>query len=83
MFVSFISISVDEDKAKWLAKIKKEKPTWQQVWLDEQSNTKFSAAYQIQTIPRFIIIDANGKIANPEAKTPQEGLEEDIKAVLK
>ena len=81
--IQFVSVSVDEDKSKWLAKLQEEKPTWQQVWLDEKANPQFSMSYQVSSIPRFIIIDAEGKIANPEARTPQEGLDADIKAVLK
>lgn len=70
--IQFISISVDSNKKAWLAKLAKDKPEWLQFNLTPQENERFSAAWGISGIPRFLMIDKNGKIYNADAPRPSD-----------
>jgi len=67
--VEFISISFDSDLDKWKKAIEKDKPTWLQLIDDQKSMQNAYAAYEI---PRFILIDKNGKILNFDAPKPSD-----------
>lgn len=82
--VAFVSISSDADRNAWLSKLKKDNPSWPQYVLDIQDGEKFFTAMNINGIPRFIILNADGTIANPDAKRPsEEGVEEQIISFVK
>ncbi|MCL1668567.1 redoxin family protein [Elizabethkingia ursingii] len=68
--IKFISISVDQDKARW-QNFLKTKPSKTLQWHLPDSN-KFAMEYGIQGIPRFIILDPEGKIYNMNAPSPNE-----------
>ncbi|WP_223606001.1 thioredoxin-like domain-containing protein [Chryseobacterium sp. OSA05B] len=68
--IQFISISLDQDKSKWQNYLKTKKSNIPQFWL---TNTEqFMNKYKIQSIPRFIIIDPEGKIFNFNTPFPDE-----------
>lgn len=77
--VQFISISVDGDLDAWHKKIENDKPTWAQYVVDEQNNKKLSKTLNIQGIPRFFILDADGVVVDQDAKRPSD---EDLPARL-
>ena len=55
-----LSVSVDNSKQAWIEKgIAKVNPPGLLLW--QGDNESFSKAYNIQTIPQLILIDANGK----------------------
>jgi len=66
--VVFISISVDQDKPKWEAMVKKEKFDWIQLHDAEMMNDDYLVRY----IPTFVLIDTEGKIIDPRAPRPSE-----------
>lgn len=68
--VAFVSISSDSDREAWLNKIRKDNPDWPQYIFDFEDGNKFFTAMNINGIPRFIILDANGNIAVPDALRP-------------
>ena len=70
--VAFISISSDSDKEAWLAKIKKDNPSWPQYILDTADGDKFFQTMNITGIPRFMILNADGTVAVPEAGRPSD-----------
>lgn len=70
--VVFISISSDSDRDAWLAKVKKDNPQWPQYIFSGQEADKFFTAMNITGIPRFIILNADGTIANPDASRPSD-----------
>ena len=74
--VAFVSISSDTDREAWLAKLKKDNPSWPQYIFDPEDCNKFFTAMNITGIPRFIILNADGTIAEAEALRPSdEGVE--------
>lgn len=68
--IKFISISVDQDQQRW-KNFLKTKPSKTLQWHLADSN-KFAMEYGIQGIPRFIILDPEGKIYNMNAPSPNE-----------
>jgi thiol-disulfide isomerase/thioredoxin len=70
--IKFVSISVDKqsDKSKWLNSLKSHKLKGIQLLADKDFKSDFIKAYGIHAIPRFIIIDPEGKIVSPNASRP-------------
>lgn len=70
--IQFISISVDSNREAWLNKLKKDKPSWLQFNLNREEDRAFAKAWNINGIPRFIIIDKNGNICDADAIRPSD-----------
>ena len=78
--IEFVSISTDESRRsggsweaaekKWRNFVKKKNMTGVQLWSGQDFS--FQQAYQINAIPRFIIIDPEGKIVDANAPRPSE-----------
>ena len=74
--IEFISISVDkkEDKEKWESIIKDRELRGMQLFAGEtKEDFKFTNDYLIKGLPRFILIDPDGKIVTANAPRPSEG----------
>ncbi|KXH85349.1 thioredoxin-like domain-containing protein [Chryseobacterium kwangjuense] len=68
--IQFISISLDQDKSKWQNYLKTKTSNVPQYWLTDAQ--QFMNKYKIQSIPRFIIVDPEGKIFNFNTPFPDE-----------
>lgn len=83
--IVFISISVDRENAypKWKDFVKKKELRGVQLYADNSFDSAFIEAYGISSIPRFIIIDPEGKIVNANAKKPStQQCEEELAALF-
>ncbi len=56
------SCSVDEKKDAWLKAEKEEAMPWPQLWLPMSKLQEASQAYSVYTIPRLVLIGADGKV---------------------
>ncbi len=67
-----LSMSIDkmEHKDKWLKMVKDENLQGIQIMADKDWNSDFVRAYNIQGIPRFILIDKDGNIYDANAPRP-------------
>lgn len=70
--VQFISISIDQNKDAWLAKLEKDKPQWAQFIIQGETEAQFSKDWAITGIPRFIMINPDGTIFSADATRPSE-----------
>lgn len=72
--IEFVSISIDQakDHDLWKKMIKDESLGGTQLMADAAWGSKFVKEYQIQGIPRFILIDPTGKIVNSFAPRPSD-----------
>ena len=70
--VEFISISLDTDVDAWLRKLAKDKPEWAQYRVNDEQHRVLSTAYGISGIPRFLVINADGTIADGDAFRPSD-----------
>lgn len=72
--IHFLSISVDQekDKAKWLNFIQDKQLKGNQLWISSAENKKVSQAWNILQIPRFVLLDPEGKIVDANAPRPSD-----------
>lgn len=79
--ISIVSISTDDSRRsggswekahdKWAAMVKSKNLSGTQLWAGED-DANFSKNYQINSIPRFILIDPEGKIVSHNAMRPTD-----------
>ena len=84
--IHFVSLSVDQqkDKSKWTSYVKDNKLGGIQVMADKDFNSDFVKKFNINSIPRFILIDPAGKIVSGDAKRPSDpGLRKQLDSLLK
>jgi thiol-disulfide isomerase/thioredoxin len=70
--IVFISISIDKKRAHntWKRMIEEKEMNGVQLFADDDWNSSFAREYGIESIPRFILIDKEGKILLPNAPPP-------------
>ncbi|MDO4783211.1 MAG: TlpA disulfide reductase family protein [Capnocytophaga felis] len=68
--IVFVSISIDQDKQKWTNYQTANKLTGVQLHSDMSVTDNFANLYDIQSIPRFILIDKEGNIIDANAPRP-------------
>ena len=72
--IRIISISVDQDRDAWIKKVAEDKPTWEQYRISADDADAFFSAIELETIPRFIIVDSDGSIINADAPRPSDDI---------
>jgi thiol-disulfide isomerase/thioredoxin len=72
--IAFVSISADKIKAHdtWKKMVKDMDLSGIQLFSDDDFNTSFMKDYQIDAIPRFILIDPKGNIVAADAPRPSD-----------
>ncbi|NML41144.1 TlpA family protein disulfide reductase [Chitinophaga sp. G-6-1-13] len=83
--IHFISLSVDRqsDKGKWLDFVKEKQLKGEQLITDDDFNSDFIKNFNINAIPRFILIGPDGKIVSARAKRPSDPkLQEQLSSLL-
>lgn len=67
--IAFVSISIDEDKSKWKMDLKGKKSNVHHFWL---RNPEVMQTLGVEGVPRFIMLDPQGKILNADMPRPNE-----------
>ena len=80
--IEFVSLSIDrqKDKDTWLNMIEEKQLKGTQLMADKDWSSDFVRAYNIKGIPRFILIDDQGKIVSPDA--PRPSMASDLETML-
>lgn len=68
--ICFVSISVDSDRDAWKSLVEKQKMAGEQLHFDGKDT--FCESYKVAGIPRFILIDPEGRIVNPDMTRPSD-----------
>lgn len=68
--ISFVSISTDQDEAKWKQTVKDEKMGG--IQLHTGGDKDFLNAFRVKGIPRFILINPEGRIENANMTRPSD-----------
>ncbi|WP_220100623.1 TlpA family protein disulfide reductase [Chitinophaga oryzae] len=83
--IHFVSLSVDRqaDKEKWQAYVKDNQLKGEQLITDNDFNVDFIKKFNINAIPRFILIGPDGKIVSANAKRPSDpALQQQLNGLL-
>lgn len=73
--IEFVGISIDEDKAydKWKNMVEEKELAGVQLYSGGDAwNAEFAKGYRVQSIPRFILIDPEGKIYDADTYRPSD-----------
>lgn len=72
--IYFVSISIDKmiNKSKWIDFVKTQQLKGIQLIADRDFNSDFVKKFNINSIPRFILIDPAGRIVSGDAKKPSD-----------
>jgi thiol-disulfide isomerase/thioredoxin len=70
--VRIISISMDANRDQWLNKLEADNPQWEQYIIPDLNNCAGVAGYNIQSIPRFMLFDAQGHLYKSAAPRPRD-----------
>lgn len=75
--VTFLSVSVDEDKDAWIKMVEEKELGGIQIWASGW--TEITKDYAIMGIPRFMLFSAEGNVITTDAPRPSSG---DIRGLL-
>lgn len=78
--IKFVSLSCDRDKTAWKQMIKNDKMRGIQLYMGY--GNQFMNQYMIETIPRFILLDTEGRILKANAPRPSDPKIKDILSSL-
>ncbi len=70
--IDFLFISIDEDKTPWKNAVVKNKFAGKHGWIMGGWGAKLLSKFQVNSIPRYMIMDGNGKIINENAPRPSD-----------
>jgi len=70
--IAFVSISMDAEKSDWVNYVKKEKLEGKQLWVDPTNKKIIDDGYNINMIPRFVLLDPEGNIVSANAPRPSD-----------
>ncbi|MFC1222236.1 TlpA family protein disulfide reductase [Pedobacter sp. BG31] len=68
--IVFISLSIDTDQAKWQKMVEEKKLSGLHLFTNNKGS--MIGDYEVTEIPRFILIDQNGKMVNFQAPRPSD-----------
>ncbi|MGJ3233801.1 TlpA family protein disulfide reductase [Marivirga sp.] len=80
--VAFLAISIDSSPEPWKKMVKEKELGGIHLYAEGAWEASIMQNYAINGIPRFILIDQEGKIVNANAARPSGNIAEDIKLLL-
>ena len=83
--VAFLYLSIDANQAAWKKMVSTDKvPSGYHINIfDQKQSGQFRKSYLIGSVPRYILIDKQGNIANPEAPKPSsKNIEKAIESLI-
>ncbi|WP_294080449.1 TlpA family protein disulfide reductase [Proteiniphilum sp. UBA5384] len=70
--INIIGISIDENHNAWLRRVERDQHSWEQFILIPEECKEFMTRWGIGQIPRFIMLDKEGKIFSVDAMRPSD-----------
>ena len=83
--IEFVSVSIDAEKdyEKWKTFVTEKGLTGTQLYAAKANQTEFVKAFEVNSIPRFILIDPKGIVVDADAKRPSDPrLQEQLNKLL-
>lgn len=83
--IAFITISIDSRDAfkKWMYSLPRYNLLKLTNLISPADGSDFANTFHVRGVPRYVIIDGEGKIITAKAPTPHDGLKEKIESILK
>jgi thiol-disulfide isomerase/thioredoxin len=70
--IAFVSVSIDEERNRWQSDVSQRSQLVLQLWANAKNAESFSRDYNIEFIPRFMLISPDGKILNAQMPPPSD-----------
>ena len=80
--VVFLGVSIDSKEDAWVKYLEKKKPTSTQIIADNDWKSSICKEYNINGIPRFILIGRDGNIINANAERPSGDIRTQLEGLL-
>ena len=81
--VVFLCVSVDAEESAWRKIIKEKEMKGKHLISKGNFESEITKLYNVKGIPRYVIIDKDGNIADSNAKRPSEEVINDLEVLLK
>lgn len=78
--IAFVSISIDKNKEAWEKKLIKDEMGG--IQLHAEGTCSFVKDYMVRGIPRFILLDKEGRILNSKAERPSGNIKEVLQSLF-
>lgn len=83
-YVVFVYLALNDKDEPWKRMAEKHNLSQNSYMITNSKSSKFVTRYKINTIPRYMIYDKQGNLANPDAPGPdKEEVKEQLKVLLK
>lgn len=80
--VTFVSISIDDSAEPWKKMLSKKEMKGMQLYAGGDWDSELATSYLVKSIPRFILINPEGKIENAQAPRPSGPIAEELDKLL-
>lgn len=81
--IHFLTVSIDDDKSAWEKMIKNKKMDGLQWFAENGWASELAQHFKVNGIPRFLLLDAEGKVLDPSADRPSGKIKEFLDQHLK
>ncbi len=76
--VAFVTVSIDNTRAPWEKMVKEKKMDGYQWFAENAWQSELTQHFMVNGIPRFLLLDAEGKIIDPSADRPSGPIREKL-----
>ncbi len=80
--VAFLAISIDNSKDPWLKMVNDKGLSGHHWFAEDAWNSEFASHFLVNSIPRFILLDRDGKILEPSAERPSGNIASTLRNYL-
>lgn len=81
--VAFLTVSIDDSKEPWEKMVKNKKMEGLQWFAENAWQSEITQFFMVNAIPRFLLLDAEGKIIDPSAERPSGSIRDTLDKHLK
>ena len=76
--VAFLTVSIDDSKEPWEKMVKNKKMEGLQWFAENAWQSELTQFFMVNAIPRFLLLDTDGKIIDPSADRPSGNIRETL-----
>lgn len=80
--VAFLKVSIDDSRDSWEKMVKAKKMEGLQWFAENAWKSDLTQHFMVNAIPRFLLLDEEGKVIDPSAERPSGKIRESLKKYL-